>query len=207
MSVLEQQLAAASQKEKKNEVLDRVPRYQQPRGDVGKSSRGGRSAKASNAEAGLLQQRRDARRPPHSPANATSNQRQQSSILQGRQRSVANGRTAGSDNVKTLPSRRNKANVTAADFPVLIDLEQTDLAKLFGTEPSPKSSTDLRTQSILECHGGDYSRYISGELSETTNTHGPLQKAQLVLARKRDVGMRSRSRILNIVKGSVAQHK
>jgi hypothetical protein len=54
---------------------------------------------------------------------------------------------------------------------------------------------------------GDYFRYLPAGLEETNRKLDPLKYASLTLARRRDVGLPARSRILEIITASVTRYR
>jgi len=88
---------------------------------------------------------------------------------------------------------------------VQIDHRSTDLNQLFNSSPSSNIDTlkNSPTRSHQERRGGDYASYLpQAELYGDAKALA-VQNARWTLARRREIGRRGRSRILEIVKRSV----
>ncbi|KAG1904741.1 uncharacterized protein F5891DRAFT_756261 [Suillus fuscotomentosus] len=81
-----------------------------------------------------------------------------------------------------------------------VSFNNTDLSELFSSpalipyvaQPSiAQSRIDSRVQ-LLKERAGDYSRYLPGNFESTTQTPGSIDYAKLILARRREVGLRPR---------------
>ncbi|OAX40057.1 hypothetical protein K503DRAFT_855591 [Rhizopogon vinicolor AM-OR11-026] len=99
---------------------------------------------------------------------------------------------------KTLPD--DLALETTAPPVLHVNFDKTDLSRLFS---SPVPTQFITRQSVAQSHlktrmqllkerAGDYSRYLQGDTDPTALTVGSIDYAKLILARKRDVGMKPR---------------
>ena len=86
-------------------------------------------------------------------------------------------------------------------------VEETDTAKLFRSSNTraPRATT-MSESKILESIGGDYSRRLPQELNRVEGGLTASEGAQLVLARRRDIGVQGRNTVLKVVK-SVSEVK
>jgi len=84
-----------------------------------------------------------------------------------------------------------------------VKLQNTNSSDLPASQSNHDTPTALRIQSTLECTGGDYSRYLSANMKGDKAVLGPSNYAQLALARRRDVGLQGRNKILKIVNASL----
>jgi len=89
---------------------------------------------------------------------------------------------------------------TSAQPALNVSFNNTDLSELFSSpalipyvaQPSvAQSHIDSRVQ-LLKERAGDYSRYLSGEIDATAQTQGSVDYAKLILARRREVGLKPR---------------
>ncbi|KAG2155532.1 hypothetical protein DEU56DRAFT_312841 [Suillus clintonianus] len=81
-----------------------------------------------------------------------------------------------------------------------VSFNNTDLSELFSSpalipyiaqSSVAQSRIDSRVQ-LLKERAGDYSRYLSGKVEPTTQTQGSVDYAKLILARRREVGLKPR---------------
>ncbi|KAG0707433.1 hypothetical protein DFH29DRAFT_994875 [Suillus ampliporus] len=95
---------------------------------------------------------------------------------------------------------------TAAPPALHVSFNNTDLSELFGSpapipyvvQPSAQSRIDSRMQ-LLKERAGDYSRYLPGEIDSTAQTPGSVDYAKLILARRREVGLKPRRAALELM--------
>ncbi|KAG2350738.1 hypothetical protein BDR05DRAFT_43077 [Suillus weaverae] len=93
----------------------------------------------------------------------------------------------------------NKADASAP--PALhVSFNNTDLSELFSSptlipyvaqSSVSQSRIDHRVQ-LLKERAGDYSRYLLGDIESTAQTQGSIDYAKLILARRREVGLKPR---------------
>jgi len=157
-------------------------------------------------------------RPRDSQARSSQmqNRRPDTRDRQGGQKQVQKEADSPAKPASVREQPRKEPTATSALIPMHI--QTTDLDKLFGTatdsrptagaigvDPSsPTSASARRIQYILENSGGDYSRYLPADLGTTfPETLGPLGGARLVMARRRDVGLKTRRNGLGIVQQMV----
>ncbi|KAG2149632.1 hypothetical protein BD769DRAFT_1381407 [Suillus cothurnatus] len=100
----------------------------------------------------------------------------------------------------TSPVRDLNEVKKSASPPLHVSFNNTDLSELFSTpalipyvaQPSVvQSRIDSRVQ-LLKERAGDYSRYLPGDVESTTQTQGSIDYAKLILARRREVGLKPR---------------
>jgi hypothetical protein len=100
----------------------------------------------------------------------------------------------------TSPVRDLNEVKKSASPPLHVSFNNTDLSELFSTpalipyvaRPSVvQSRIDSRVQ-LLKERAGDYSRYLPGDVESTTQTQGSIDYAKLILARRREVGLKPR---------------
>ena len=106
-------------------------------------------------------------------------------------------------------SNENLEIEDTATPPVLhTSFNNTDLSELFSSPaPSPhitrpsavQSHTNTRMQ-LLKERAGDYSRYLPGEVNPTALTVGSAGYAKLILARKKDIGLKPRHTIVELMR-------
>lgn len=92
--------------------------------------------------------------------------------------------------------------------PVLhVSFNNTDLSQLFSSpalipyvaQPSiAQSRIDSRVQ-LLKERAGDYSRYLPGDIESTALTQGSVDYAKLILARRREVGLKPRRAAVELI--------
>ncbi|KAG1813344.1 uncharacterized protein BJ212DRAFT_1482798 [Suillus subaureus] len=101
----------------------------------------------------------------------------------------------------------NKVNKSAPP-PLHVSFNNTDLSELFSSpalipyvvQPSvAQSRIDSRMQ-LLKERAGDYSRYLSGGVESTTQTQGSIDYAKLILARRREVGLKPRRAAVELMR-------
>ncbi|KAG1795718.1 uncharacterized protein HD556DRAFT_1442039 [Suillus plorans] len=102
--------------------------------------------------------------------------------------------------VKPTPLKDLNETDTPAPPALHVSFNNTDLSELFSS-PAPipyiaqpsiaQSRIDSRVQ-LLKERAGDYSRYLPGNIKSTTQTPGSIDYAKLILARRREVGLRPR---------------
>ncbi|KAG2368852.1 hypothetical protein BDR07DRAFT_1605193 [Suillus spraguei] len=114
------------------------------------------------------------------------------------------------------PSRVVKSTSPAEDLnedhisapPTLhVSFNNTDLSELFSTpvlipyiaQPSvAQSRIDSRVQ-LLKERAGDYSRYLPGDVESTTQAQGSVDYAKLILARRREIGLKPRRTVVELM--------
>ena len=83
-------------------------------------------------------------------------------------------------------------------------VEETDTAKLFRSSESSdtRAHATVSESKILESIGGDYSRRLPQVLNRVEGGLTASENAQLLLARRRDVGVQGRNTVLKVVKSA-----
>ncbi|KAG2044402.1 hypothetical protein BDR03DRAFT_1087002 [Suillus americanus] len=101
----------------------------------------------------------------------------------------------------------NQVNKSAPP-PLHVSFNNTDLSELFSSpvfvpyvaQPSvAQSRIDSRVQ-LLKERAGDYSRYLPGNVESTTQTQGSIDYAKLILARRREVGLKPRRAAVELMR-------
>ncbi|KAG1864699.1 hypothetical protein DFJ58DRAFT_743510 [Suillus subalutaceus] len=96
----------------------------------------------------------------------------------------------------------------SAPPPLHVSFNNTDLSELFSSptlipyvaQPSvAQSRIDSRVQLLRE-RAGDYSRYLPGDVESTTQTQGSIDYAKLILARRREVGLKPRRAAVELMR-------
>ncbi|KAG1783559.1 hypothetical protein EV702DRAFT_3690 [Suillus placidus] len=103
--------------------------------------------------------------------------------------------------VKPTSSVEDLNEADASAPPALhVSFNTTDLSELFSSptlipyvaQPSvSQSRIDHRVQ-LLKERAGDYSQYLPGDIESTAQTQGSVDYAKLILARRREVGLKPR---------------
>ncbi|KAG2076931.1 hypothetical protein BDR04DRAFT_1089206 [Suillus decipiens] len=100
----------------------------------------------------------------------------------------------------TSPAEDLNEDHTSAPPTLHVSFNNTNLSELFSTsvlipyvaQPSvAQSRIDSRVQ-LLKERAGDYSRYLPGDVESTTQTQGSVDYAKLILARRREIGLKPR---------------
>ncbi|CCL98130.1 uncharacterized protein FIBRA_00124 [Fibroporia radiculosa] len=151
--------------------------------------------------------------------------RDQRQVSQKRQlrdrRSQTQGQKKSPSSTDVDPQKNMTEESSVSPAPLPMHIHTTDLSKLFGPtdtltsssltpapsyRPTSVSAHSRRIQSILDGSGGDYSRYLPADLGTTfPESLGALGYARLTLARRRELGLRSRGIGLGIVQRMVIQ--
>lgn len=109
---------------------------------------------------------------------------------------------------ETLPDGGVELGETAAPSVLHADFNETDLSELFSSPvPAPsiarssvaQSHIDVRMQ-LLKEHAGDYSQYLPRDTDPTTLTVGSVDYVKLILARRRDVGLKPRHTAVELMR-------